>query len=356
MISQVITPKMIDIMDTKSFISDKTANNIYDYEMFGQQVVESCLELETKNDFKRLMSTFETILYDCDGLLNLLSAEDIDDGVRQEIVTEIRQVLQKLQKLGKQVIYTTNTSQLTRDQMHDRLKSAAIETQLDQLFPTSYVCAVYLKAIGFDRQVVAVGSDATVHELTEMGIQCTDLPTHCTPNRKQLGFASFKLNPDVGAVIIANDQYIPLPTLVKACAYASKSDCLTIVTNSDMSDSLIADNCCHKPDIRVVANKGFVSLAKPHYFYWKCIQQKHRDLNVDQCLIITDGLDRDIEFGCNVNIRTLFVKSNTNCLKTTTTTTDQLFYDKLNNNNNTNNCLPVPDYYVDSYSTFNNYI
>lgn len=124
------------------------------------------------------------------------------------------------------------------------------------------------------------------------------------------GFTTFHLNPNVGAVVLTFDNHIPLPYLVKAISYATKPDCLFIVTNPDTSDP-DSRSRSHVTAIQVGANKGFISLGKPHKFYFSCIRQTHPNVDPQKTLIITARLHSDIAFGRNNGIKSVFVESRT---------------------------------------------
>ena len=138
----------------------------------------------------------------------------------------------------------------------------------------------------------------------------TGLCPHSTPKDMDPGFATFKLNPNVGAVVLTFDSPIPLPHLVRACSYATKPDCLFIVTNAEYSDEESAPRS-QVAAIQVAANKGFISLGKPHKFYLNCIRQTHPHFDPKKTLIITDRLHSDIAFGRINGIKSVFIESKT---------------------------------------------
>ena len=125
-------------------------------------------DLDDKEEtIEETFAQFNTILYDSDELLGC------DLETDQKYITDAIKLIESLRQKNKRLIFTSNRSDRTRQQMLLKLKSLGIDATVDEMFPTSYSTAVYLKAIDFEREVCVIGSDAVREELNLMGIRST---------------------------------------------------------------------------------------------------------------------------------------------------------------------------------------
>lgn len=123
----------------------------------------------TENDkeetIREVFKRFDTILYDCDELLGC------DHETDHSFIAEAIKFIDSLRQKNKRLIFTSNRSDKSRQQMLLKIKSLGIDATVDEMFSTSYSTAVYLKAIDFQREVLVVGSEAVTEELNQMGIR-----------------------------------------------------------------------------------------------------------------------------------------------------------------------------------------
>jgi ribonucleotide monophosphatase NagD (HAD superfamily) len=113
-----------------------------------RRTVPTPMNLDSKERVAEFLNKFDFILSDCDGVL----------WVNNDVIPGAPQAINKLRAKGKRVCFATNNSTKTRTEFQSKLTKLGYESNLDELFPTSYSTAIYLKSIGFDRKVFIVGS------------------------------------------------------------------------------------------------------------------------------------------------------------------------------------------------------
>ncbi|CAG2103757.1 unnamed protein product [Medioppia subpectinata] len=301
------------------------------------------VNLDSKERVKEFLDKFDFILSDCDGVL----------WVNNGAVKGAPEAINKLRAKGKRVCFATNNSTKTRQEFHQKLTKLGYESHMDELFPTSYSTAVYLKSIGFDRKVFIVGMSGIAGELADVGIESCGVGSDPTPRHWTPGMADVELDEDVGAVVVGFDNQISFPKLTKACSYVRDPNCLFIASNADETyphpDPRVAvpGPGAYVAAIQAVTGKEAIPLGKPYKYFFDIIRRQHPEIDPKRTIMIGDRLTTDMVFGRNNGLKTLFVQSGIG-------TYDDMINFKNSNDPEDHKC--VPDYYLNSLDDLNKYL
>ena len=80
---------------------------------------------------------------------------------------------------GKGLLFVTNTTRFSRAELAERIAATGIEASAEQVLHASRAVALHLRSEGLE-QVLALGADALIDELTGAGIDATS--THSAPD------------------------------------------------------------------------------------------------------------------------------------------------------------------------------
>jgi phosphoglycolate phosphatase len=317
-------------------------NNNRSAEKSKRRTVSTPMNLDSKERVAEFLNKFDFILSDCDGVL----------WVNNDVIPGAPQAINKLRAKGKRVCFATNNSTKTRTEFQSKLTKLGYESNLDELFPTSYSTAIYLKSIGFDRKVFIVGSSGIAGELENVGISSTGVGPDHTPNHWTPGMANINLDPEIGAVVVGFDNQISFPKLTKACSYARKPDCLLIASNADETYPhpdpaiMVPGPGAYLAAIQAVTGKEVIPLGKPYKYFFDIIRLQHPEIDPKRTIMIGDRLTTDMVFGRNNGLKTLFVQSGIG-------TYDDMI--NFRNSDQPEDHLCVPDYYLNSLDDLNKY-
>lgn len=307
-------------------------------------MVDTGLEsLDNKGTYEEFMDSFDTIVTDCDGVLYINN--DAIDGVPK--------ALNNLRKMGKKIIFATNNSTKNRVQFLQKLRKLGYEANLNEVFPTSYASALYLKQINFKRSVYVLGSQGIADELTAVGINNFGVGPDLTPDEWAPGQARFKVDKNVGAVVVGFDNQVSFKKLAKACSYVKRPDCLFIASNADESfPSISPEIFVPGPGVYVSAIKAGtgrdpIVLGKPGTYFFDIIRSQHPSIDPARTIMIGDRLTTDMPFGHNNGMSTLFVQSGIGTL-------DEAHEFGASNDFEDQQC--APDYYLPSLAALNKYL
>lgn len=162
-------------------------------------------------------------------------------------------VINRLQELGKRVYFITNNSTKSRSGFLEKAHTLGYNISDEGFISTSYAVAKFLEKRKFNKKVYLIGSTGISQELDNVGIKHTGLgpdvlntsynvcKRKAQPNSTKLLKISnsqeilmnFKLDPEVGAVVVGFDEHFSFPKMLKAANYLNDPECLFIATNTD---------------------------------------------------------------------------------------------------------------------------
>lgn len=141
------------------------------------------------------------------------------------------QALQALRQRGLRLLFLTNNSSKSRRQYLRKFQSLGIQAAPEEVVPTSYTAAAYLRSISFAQRALVLGTEGMAHEMEEAGIDYCTWEQLCSSSgssgsdsgsmaagagsggsgselaeleRKWTaeGFGGLQLDPDIGAVVV----------------------------------------------------------------------------------------------------------------------------------------------------------
>lgn len=280
---------------------------------------------------EELINSVQTFLFDCDGVI--WKGEKLIDGVPE--------TLDMLRSRGKKVVFMTNNSTKSRKQYRKKFEALGLSVGEEEIFPSSFAAAVYLKSIDFphEKKVYAIGGEGILQELELCGIEGIGGPED---GDKKIEFKPgffMEHDRDVGAVVVGFDQFINYYKIQYATLCIRENPgCLFIATNCDAVGHFTDAQEWAGGGSMVGAIKGSTQkeplvVGKPSLFMMDYISKKFQIKKSEICMV-GDRLDTDILFGKNGGCKTLLVLSGVTTLS------------MLQNPENS----IQPDYYTDKLS------
>lgn len=139
-------------------------------------------------------------------------------------------VINRLQDVGKKVFFITNNSTKTRTGFLDKAHSLGYKVGEENIISTSYAAAKYLQKRQFNKKVFLIGSSGISEELDNVGIRHTGIgPDIIKTTFHDMLVNDFKIDPEVGAVIVGFDEHFSFPKMLKAANYLNDPNCLFII-------------------------------------------------------------------------------------------------------------------------------
>lgn len=260
-------------------------------------------KLETSEDKVKFIDSFDTFLFDCDGVI--WHASTVLEGVRE--------VLYSLKEKGKRIIYVTNNSAKSRATYLKKFQSLDLPATIDDIFSSGVAAAYYAKHflnMKDDEKIYIVGGQGVAEELTEQGVNWTGSYLDNQPITEE-EFTTIQPDPKVKAVMFGFDVNINYRKYAKAFTYLNTNpDCKFLATNTDMT---YPTKTLSFPGTGTLitalitgTNRQPTILGKPTTNMMDCIIHKF-NLDRSRTCMIGDRLITDIAFGMNSNLTTLLV-------------------------------------------------
>ena len=242
---------------------------------------------------------FDTILFDCDGVL----------WQGYVVIEGIIKVLEYLRGLNKRLLFVTNNSSKSRATLLKKLTTMGIDASVEEMFGSAYCAAYYLSKL--NKRVFAIGMDGLYDELKELGVDFIPSSKYSKNVSDTSEMPHVELD-NVDAVLFGLDIDLNYTKLGVAHRYLQDPECLFLATNSDTTFpagghtfpgtgallSALTTSTSRTPKV----------LGKPHQTMLDCIVDKYH-LDRSRTLMVGDRLDTDIEFGKLGGLKTLLVMS-----------------------------------------------
>jgi len=261
----------------------------------------------TKDTFNPFLSSFDTILCDCDGVLWG------EDGL--QIPGSIA-ALKYFESLGKTIYLVTNNGSRTKDAYTQRCSTFGFDIVPDHIITASSAAALYLKHhLPSNKKVYMIGSNVLRQELQNVGVQCIGHGADRIPDTADMSnYKSFlnnhvNLDPNIGAVVVGPDFHISFVKLTKAISYLQDKSCLFLSTNKDVyfNNEGILPFYGTLPFVRpveIACGRESIITGKPSKNVLLGIKEP---IDVKRTIMIGDYGPTDMLLGSNTGIRTLLV-------------------------------------------------
>lgn len=289
----------------------------------------------TRENIHELLSSFDTVLTDCDGVFWGNDLVTKFDGISNTI--------EGLRSLGKRILFVSNNSLLDRSAYLNKFRNyAGFSADKDEMFSVTYATAAYLKDHLHVNKCYMIGTEGLKIEIENLGIEILGYgPDPDPPSFDADDLVKMKLDDDVQAVVVGYDVHFHHNKIVKAASYLRNPDMHYIATN-DKEMAVNLGEYHRQPvtgafvtTISAVAGQKPLVLGKPHRHIMDCIRQKHPYIDMNRTIMIGDSLKIDIVFAKTVGLRSLLVLSGTSNLKDMVNLKEHYL---------------LPEYYIDNFS------
>ena len=164
------------------------------------------INLDSQTEVDKVLAGIDYVLTDCDGVIYL----------NNEIIPGTTETFNLLRKRGKKVIFASNNSSKSRRSILKKLNKMGFNATLEEVVVTSFVAGQYLKALNFKGKVYVFGCQGISDELNEVQIKNEGVGAELVP--ADFGdnlVPNVTLDPTVEATVVAFDNQISLPKLIK---------------------------------------------------------------------------------------------------------------------------------------------
>ena len=258
-----------------------------------------------------LVGAFDTWMLDLDGVL--WGGAGVVQGSIETVA--------HLSALGKRVLYVTNNSARTRQEVAAKLMGLGFaDIDVGDVVTSGWAAAEYLDALlaaqtAPCRKVFVIGSEALVSELQQRNIACISAGRGGVGDvASEAAFAALELDPEVQAVVCGWDPLFNWSKLAQASAYLQTGVPL-VATNPDcankVSGRLMPENGAQVAALVAAAGvpeDKVVVVGKPSPQLVETIVDKW-SLVKSRTIMVGDRLDTDVVFGNRAGIATALVLS-----------------------------------------------
>ncbi len=240
------------------------------------------LQARVKNGGRLPLDQYQAYLFDLDG--TVYSGESLIPGVKP--------ALDKLRAAGKALLFVTNTTVRTREQVRERLLGLGVECAEDEVMTALCAAGAYFQEYEPDATVYMVGEEAMREELLRCGVHLTEEPLKASH------------------VLVGLDRQFTYERLT-AGMNALRNGALLIAANPDpfcpIDDGAIPDTWALVKALETASLRPtFRVIGKPSAYYAKKALELLK-LPPEACLMVGDRLETDIRFGIANGMATALV-------------------------------------------------
>ncbi|KAJ8023788.1 Glycerol-3-phosphate phosphatase [Holothuria leucospilota] len=258
----------------------------------------------TEANVKEFLDSVDTVLLDCDGVL--WRGEDAIPGSPETV--------RLLRAMGKQPVFLTNYSILSRKDLMEKFTHLGYDVNEDEIYSSATLAGLYLQThLNQDKTVFVLGSQGLHDEIESFGVNVAPLDSEDHVFDIQSLTETLKIDPKIGAVVVAFDINFNYRKLLRAANILSKKENHFLVTNEDprlpSNDGWIVPDCgCIIESVKTATKRSPTVLGKPNKFAWDFISKRFH-VDPARTVMIGDSLNTDILFGYNCGIRRALVLS-----------------------------------------------
>lgn len=228
------------------------------------------------------ISDFSGYLFDLDGTIY----------VGSRVLQGADATIRTLRNQGKAVLFATNTTLYTREQVRDKLAGFGIECSADEVVTALSVAGMYFREHAPDAYIYPLGGEAMLLELSRSGLHVTEQSERATH------------------VLVGLDRSFDFNKLT-AAVNAVRNGALLVAANPDpfcpMEDGVIPDTWALIRAIETASGrKTDVTVGKPSVHYASFALQM-LGAPPEQCLMVGDKLETDIALGHRIGMATALV-------------------------------------------------
>lgn len=252
------------------------------------------VDAESVNSF---LASYDTFLFDCDGVLWLGS----------HLLPNIVETLEYLESLGKELIFVTNNSTKSRKQYVSKFAGFGINVKEDQIFTSGYASSLYvrdfLKLSPETDKIWIFGESGIKDELDSMGFECLgadDIRLNEPFEADTSPFLKGGLDDNVKCVVAGLDTKLNYHKLAISLQYLLKPNIHFVATNIDSTfpqkGMILPGAGSAINSLAYASNRTPVTCGKPNLTMLETIV-KAKNLDRAKCCMVGDRLNTDIRFG-----------------------------------------------------------
>lgn len=264
-----------------------------------------------------ILDSISNIIFDCDGVI----------WKNGTLIPGVRNTLNILRKVGKRLIFLTNNSTQSRNDLFLKFSSLDLLTEPSSIFNSGYIMALHLKNLFLESTTLpslyVIGGRGLVEELEKFEFKVLGAEEDSSKiiNKDDLAHIKEWDNHSVSAVIVGNDWDISYYKIARAVHYLRKDkECLFFCTNRDpIFPSSLKGFSLPAAGVMVSAiecgsgRKAKEPLGKPNHLIFDLLS---KDLSLEGgSMMVGDNLETDILFGRRVGMKTLLVETGVHSLK-----------------------------------------